>query len=271
MALLPDQKFSTFSNGGDLAVDDIIVGLRGGINTRFTYTGELPIGFILPISQGGTGASTALGARANLGLGTISTQDADAVAITGGSAALTTGSVVGAPSAGIDITNKTYVDGLDAGNVKSVVGTADRITSSGGANPIVDIASTYVGQTSITTLGTIATGTWQGTLIGSTYGGTGVNNGASTLTLGGSLSTIGAFTSAFTMTGNTAVTFPTSGTLATTAGASGIVNSGTQNQLLYYPCQLYCLPANHLRTHNSLFPSLVSTKTAFQNHCFVCQ
>ncbi len=55
---------------------------------------------------------------------------------------------------------------------------------------------------------------WTGTLSG-TRGGTGVNNGASTITLGGSLSTIGAFTSAFTMTGNTNVTFPTSGTLAT--------------------------------------------------------
>ena len=37
----------------------------------------------------------------------------------------------------------------------------------------VDIASTYVGQSSITTLGTITTGTWNGTTIGSGYGGTG--------------------------------------------------------------------------------------------------
>lgn len=34
-------------------------------------------GFIVPISQGGTGASTAAGARTNLGLGTLSTQNAD--------------------------------------------------------------------------------------------------------------------------------------------------------------------------------------------------
>jgi len=39
----------------------------------------------LPIADGGTGASTAPVARANLGLGTISTQDASNVAITGGS------------------------------------------------------------------------------------------------------------------------------------------------------------------------------------------
>jgi len=54
-----------------------------------------------------------------------------------------------------------------AGGVDSIVGTADRITvnSADPANPIVDIASTYVGQTSITTLGTITTGVWSGTAI----------------------------------------------------------------------------------------------------------
>ena len=42
-------------------------------------------------------------------------------------------------------------------------------TSSGGATPIIDIAGTYVGQASITTLGTIGTGVWQGTSISTTY------------------------------------------------------------------------------------------------------
>lgn len=37
----------------------------------------------------------------------------------------------------------------------------------------VQIASTYAGQTSITTVGTISNGTWQGTVIGVAYGGTG--------------------------------------------------------------------------------------------------
>lgn len=100
--------------------------------------------------------------------------------------------------------------------VTSVSGTANRITSTGGTTPVIDISASYVGQSSITTLGTITTGIWQGTIIGGTYGGTGVNNGASTITLGGSLTTSGAFASTFTMTGVTAVTFPTSGTLATT-------------------------------------------------------
>ena len=59
------------------------------------------------------------------------------------------------------------------GTVIDVVGTADRITVN---VDNVDIASTYVGQTSITTLGTIATGTWNATTIGVGKGGTGVTS-----------------------------------------------------------------------------------------------
>jgi len=61
-----------------------------------------------------------------------------------------------------------------AGNVLSVVGTANRITV--GAS--VDIAATYVGQSTITTLGTITVGSWNGAMVTVPYGGT----GAATLT-----------------------------------------------------------------------------------------
>lgn len=57
------------------------------------------------------------------------------------------------------------------GNSFAVGGTANRITVGATA---VDIASTYVGQTSITTLGTIGTGTWNATAIGVTKGGLGL-------------------------------------------------------------------------------------------------
>lgn len=55
------------------------------------------------------------------------------------------------------------------GNTIDAVGTADRITVNADS---IDIASTYVGQATITTLGTIATGTWQATDVGIAYGGT---------------------------------------------------------------------------------------------------
>jgi hypothetical protein len=83
----------------------------------------------------------------------------------------------------------TYATGI-----LTVGGTTDRISVDADS---IDIASTYVGQTSITTLGTIATGVWQGTAVGTAYGGTGLTtynlfdlvvgtaqNGLSTLAIG---------------------------------------------------------------------------------------
>ena len=61
------------------------------------------------------------------------------------------------------------------GNTIDVIGTAGRITVN--AND-VDIASTYLGQSSITTLGTITTGVWNGTDIAVTDGGTGASTAA---------------------------------------------------------------------------------------------
>lgn len=110
--------------------------------------------------------------------------------------------------------------------VLDVVGTADRITVN--ANSI-DIASTYVGQSSITTLGTIATGTWQGTVIAGQYGGTGVANTGKTITLGGNFTTSGAYAATLTLTGTTNVTVPTTGTLATLAGTENFSNKTFTN------------------------------------------
>ena len=57
-----DVGDNTFKNFDDPAWTDLILGVAGG----------------------GTGSATGAGARTNLGLGTIATQDANAVAITGG-------------------------------------------------------------------------------------------------------------------------------------------------------------------------------------------
>ena len=107
-------------------------------------------------------------------------------------------------------------DGLTkSGNTLNVVGTTNRISISSDA---VDISSSYVGQATITTLGTIGTGTWQGSVIDGAYGGTGVANTGKTITIGGNLTTSGAHTTTLTTTANTTLTLPVTGTLATLAG-----------------------------------------------------
>ena len=65
------------------------------------------------------------------------------------------------------------------GNTIDVVGTANRITTTADA---IDIASDYAGQTSITKVGTIATGTWNATAIAIAKGGTGATSAAAART-----------------------------------------------------------------------------------------
>jgi hypothetical protein len=78
-----------------------------------------------------------------------------------------------------------------SGNTLDVVGTADRITVNADS---VDIASTYVGQSTITTLGTITTGIWNGTDVAVADGGTGASDAASARTNLGIKTTAGAVT-----------------------------------------------------------------------------
>ena len=113
-----------------------------------------------------------------------------------------------------------------AGNLATSGANPLTLTTTGSTNITFPTSGTLV-NTAVTTLsslssiGTITTGVWNGTVIGSTYGGTGVNNGASTITLGGSFSTSGANSLTLTTTGATNVTLPTSGTLST-IGANGV-------------------------------------------------
>jgi len=92
----------------------------------------------------------------------------------------------------------TSGDGLSqSGNTINVNVVADRTAITGDA---VDIASTYVGQASITTLGTITTGVWNGTDVAVADGGTGASTAADARTnLGIKTSATAATTSVSTL------------------------------------------------------------------------
>jgi hypothetical protein len=76
---------------------------------------------------------------------------------------------------------------VKTGNIIDAVGTTDRITVLADS---IDIASTYVGQATITTLGTVTTGTWSGTTIAVNKGGTGATTPAAART---NLGAVGKF------------------------------------------------------------------------------
>jgi hypothetical protein len=81
-----------------------------------------------------------------------------------------------------------------------------------------------VTASSLTSVGTISSGIWNGIAITGQYGGTGVDNTGKTITLGANFTTAGAFATTLTVTGTTNVTLPTTGTLATLAGAETFTN-----------------------------------------------
>ena len=111
---------------------------------------------------------TKTGNTLNIGAGTGITVNADDVALTGQALAFH------------NLATNGLVTRTAAGTVtaRSIAGTTNRITITNGdgvsGNPTIDIASTYIGQSTITTLGTISTGTWNATTIGTAYGGTGL-------------------------------------------------------------------------------------------------
>lgn len=108
----------------------------------------------------------------------------------------------------------------------TITGTSGKITVTNGTgasgNPTITIDSGYVGQTSITTLGTIATGVWQGTTVAVLYGGTG------TTTSTGTGSVVLSASPTFTgMVSGAALSFSGNGSFTGTLHSGGIASFGS--------------------------------------------
>lgn len=112
----------------------------------------------------------------------------------------------------------TYVIGVDDIDFIQFSG-AGIVQAGTGLSADGNILSVNASLPHVTGLGTINSGTWNGDVISPTYGGTGVNNGSNTITLGGSFTHTGAHSLSVTTTNNTSITLPTSGTLA-------VINNG---------------------------------------------
>jgi hypothetical protein len=208
---------------GSAALTGIIASTYGGTGNGFTkFTGPTTAEktFTLPdasstiVVQGGALGTPSSGTLTNCTFPTLNQST------TGSAATLTTPRAI----------NGVNFDGSAAITVTAAAGTLSGTT----------LNATVV-SSSLTSVGTIATGVWNGTAITGQYGGTGVNNSGKTITLGGNLTTSGAFTTTLTSTANTSVTLPTTGTLATDGPvfrayvdtAQTITSSGTQQKVTF--------------------------------------
>lgn len=131
---------------------------------------------------------------------------------------------------------------MTLGTTFNYFGTTNRLTTSATANTVTfDIDSAYVGQSSITTLGTVTTGTWNATTVAANHGGTGFSSYAvgdllyadSTSTLAkladiavGNVLLSGGVATAPSW-GKVSLTAAVSGILPAANGGTGVANSNT--------------------------------------------
>lgn len=226
-----------------LADTDLITWIQGTVN-RLLVTDDTTGGVVLNISPSYIGQSsittlgTIISGTWNASVvgplyGGTGVANSSSITLNGGNFVLsggnnttltTTGSTnVTLPTSGTLLTS--------SGAVTNISGTTDRITTSASVGSVVlNIAPTYIGQNSITTLGTVSSGTWNADIIGSLYGGTGVSNSSIITLNGGNFTLSGGNNTTLTTTGLTNVTLPTSGTLLTSSSAVTNI-SGTTNRI----------------------------------------
>lgn len=123
-------------------------------------------------------------------------------------------------------------------NGKGLITAVAAVTITAPANALTgSILAPNVSQSSLTSVSALNSGSLASgfTIVGPALGGTGINNGISTISIGGNVAFSGAFTFAGTLTNNTAVTFPTSGTLATVGNANVASVSNSDSTLTISP------------------------------------
>jgi hypothetical protein len=121
------------------------------------------------------------------------------------------------------LTSTATAGGVAQAPVWNVLATTD-IPDISATYETVSALGSWAGSSNITTLGTITTGAWSGTVITPAKGGTGVANGTNN-----TITFTGNYTLGLTLSNNTALTLPTSGTLVadTVTTLSSLASIGT--------------------------------------------
>jgi hypothetical protein len=171
------EEGSTNADSGWVMTNDGAVTLNTTALTFVQFSGAGQITASAPLSKSGNTLSLSLAARLVNNGGSL---DLASGVATAGTYTSVTVDTYGRVTAGADVVTSNGLVARTASGTfaaRTLTGTASRLSVANGdgvsGNPTVDIDSAYVGQTSITTLGTVATGTWSATTIALNKGGTG--------------------------------------------------------------------------------------------------
>ena len=237
----PSQNITTLSNL-----------TSNGIVTTTGLAGTLSVVSTLPVASGGTGAPTLTGIIKGNGTAafTAAIAGTDYLAPTGSAASLTSFPTLNQSTTG-NAATATKLAATKNINGVAFDGSSDiTITAIAAAEQLSGTAlkSTIIGS-SLTSVGTLANLTVTNPISGSVTGnaanvtgivvgvngGTGINNSGKTITLGGNLTTAGAFATTLTSTGITSITLPTTGTLVTLAGSETLTNKTLTSPIFTSP------------------------------------
>jgi hypothetical protein len=241
---------ATTNQLGGVKVDGITITINGSGVIAANITGAI-------VFQGGWSAATNTPTLSNVS-SAYNTNGFEFVTTAAGTVNFGAGNVTFAVGDNVIYDGTKWVKipiGSSAGTVNSLLtvsdsGTGDIPTSTfNGSSPVTISynsigASPTAGSASLTTVGTIGTGTWNGSVIGSTYGGTGVNNAGRTLTITGASRTLDQDVSSAssptfigTNFSGTAASLTagnaTAAVSATSAGKSTNISGGVANQIPY--------------------------------------
>jgi len=230
-------------SNGDGVSGNPTVDLASGVATPGTYTsvtvdtyGRVTAGADI-ITSNGIAVRTASGTFTNRSVaGTatrISVSNGDGVSgnptvdlasgvATPGTYTSVTVDTYGRVTAGTDIVTSNGMVARTASGTfanRTITGTSNRLTVTNGdgvsGNPTLDISSSYAGQNTIVTVGTVTTGTWTATAVGVLYGGTGATSASGART---NLGAAGKYTA---LIGNGSAT-----SIAVTQATHGLATDG---------------------------------------------
>jgi hypothetical protein len=178
--------WQTISGAGTVTSIDVSSTVSGVVFSGgpITTAGVITMSGTLAISNGGTGASTASGARTNLGLGSMATQDANNVSISGGSvyvatAGATSGNITTLTGSSWTVTNFTATSATIS-NFTFTSSTVTDLTATRLTSTSASISHLGAGSASVTTLTVASAGIT--TLTSTSANITTLTSGSATLT-----------------------------------------------------------------------------------------